>query len=313
MSPLPSRPSRQPRVRVVARVSATVAACPDRSGRLIRPLVRRVHASVPMSPTSTRAAYASRYGAVRAGPARPLDITLFGATGFTGRLVAGLPRAQRAGGHEHRPRRPVRGEARVDPRRAAEVRRRVAARRRRQADAGFAEERSPRRRGSSSRPSARTRRRPRARRGVRRAPAPTTADLTGEVLFMRESIDGFDAVAKESGARIVHTLRVRLDPVRHRRARAAREGARGRRGRARGDDAHGASARSGGPSGGTFDSLLGEIDEAKARQVEARKVARRPVRAQPRPVKEPRPRRRARPRAAVKRDDRARRAGSRRS
>jgi short subunit dehydrogenase-like uncharacterized protein len=31
------------------------------------------------------------------------------------------------------------------------------------------------------------------------------ADLTGEVLFMRESIDSFDAVARASGARIVHS------------------------------------------------------------------------------------------------------------
>ncbi|MEI2643254.1 MAG: saccharopine dehydrogenase NADP-binding domain-containing protein [Candidatus Nanopelagicales bacterium] len=30
------------------------------------------------------------------------------------------------------------------------------------------------------------------------------ADLAGEVLFMRESIDGFDAMAKQTGARIVH-------------------------------------------------------------------------------------------------------------
>ena len=31
------------------------------------------------------------------------------------------------------------------------------------------------------------------------------ADLTGEVLFVREAIDRFDAVARESGARIVHS------------------------------------------------------------------------------------------------------------
>ena len=31
------------------------------------------------------------------------------------------------------------------------------------------------------------------------------ADLTGEVLFIRESIDRFDATARESGARIVHS------------------------------------------------------------------------------------------------------------
>ena len=30
------------------------------------------------------------------------------------------------------------------------------------------------------------------------------ADLTGEVLFMRDAIDRFDALAQESGARIVH-------------------------------------------------------------------------------------------------------------
>src|SRR5918994_292677 len=30
------------------------------------------------------------------------------------------------------------------------------------------------------------------------------ADLTGEMLFMRATIEGFDAAAKESGARIVH-------------------------------------------------------------------------------------------------------------
>src|SRR5215213_1350085 len=31
------------------------------------------------------------------------------------------------------------------------------------------------------------------------------ADLTGEVLFMRETIDRYDATARESGARIVHS------------------------------------------------------------------------------------------------------------
>ena len=31
------------------------------------------------------------------------------------------------------------------------------------------------------------------------------ADLTGETLFHREAIDRFDAVARESGARIVHS------------------------------------------------------------------------------------------------------------
>src|SRR5918997_1515444 len=31
------------------------------------------------------------------------------------------------------------------------------------------------------------------------------ADLTGEVLFVREAIDRFDAVARETGARIVHS------------------------------------------------------------------------------------------------------------
>ena len=43
-----------------------------------------------------------------------------------------------------------------------------------------------------------------AGRGVRRRPGTDYIDLTGEPLFIRDSIDRFHATAQESGARIVH-------------------------------------------------------------------------------------------------------------
>ena len=46
-----------------------------------------------------------------------------------------------------------------------------------------------------------------------RRQGPIYADLAGEVLFMRESIERYDAVAKKSGARIVHASGSDLDPV----------------------------------------------------------------------------------------------------
>ena len=84
------------------------------------------------------------------------------------------------------------------------------------------------------------------------------ADLTGEPLFMRETIDRFDAAAKESGARIVHNCGFDSVP----------------------SDigvllAHEAAGEletttlvvrrmKGGVSGGTVDSLRGQIDEVRA-------------------------------------------------
>lgn len=89
------------------------------------------------------------------------------------------------------------------------------------------------------------------------------ADLTGEVLFMRRSIDVADAAARASGARIVHTCGFDSVPsdlgvlALHQHAREGGLGdltettfvLRGSRG---------------GVSGGTIDSMRGQIDEARA-------------------------------------------------
>ena len=95
------------------------------------------------------------------------------------------------------------------------------------------------------------------------------ADLTGEVVFVRESIDRFDAPARESGARIVHScgfdsipsdLGVLL-PARGRRPRTAPESSRRRRS---------SCARSeGGVSGGTA-----RLDEGRDRGPQTRPGAR---------------------------------------
>ena len=88
------------------------------------------------------------------------------------------------------------------------------------------------------------------------------ADLTGEVLFMRETIERFDAVARESGARIVHTCGFDSIPsdlgvlLLHEAARADGAG-----------DLEDATlvvrALKGGPSGGTLASMTGQLDEVR--------------------------------------------------
>jgi short subunit dehydrogenase-like uncharacterized protein len=96
------------------------------------------------------------------------------------------------------------------------------------------------------------------------------ADLTGEVLFVREAIDRYDALARESGARIVHSCGYDSIPsdlavlLLHERAVADGAG-----------DLHDvqlvATAR-GGFSGGTVDSLRGQVD-AMRRDPAARRLA----------------------------------------
>jgi short subunit dehydrogenase-like uncharacterized protein len=84
------------------------------------------------------------------------------------------------------------------------------------------------------------------------------ADLTGEPLFMREVIDRFDAAARESGARIVHNCGFDSVPsdigvlVLH---EAAGELA---------DTTLVVRRMKGGVSGGTVDSLRGQVDEVRA-------------------------------------------------
>ena len=90
------------------------------------------------------------------------------------------------------------------------------------------------------------------------------ADLTGEVLFMRETIDRFDATARESGARIVHTCG--FDSIPSDLGVLALHRAAQRDGAGELEDTTFVLERvSGGLSGGTLDSLRGQLDEMRAR------------------------------------------------
>jgi short subunit dehydrogenase-like uncharacterized protein len=98
------------------------------------------------------------------------------------------------------------------------------------------------------------------------------ADLAGEVLFMRDSIDAYDSLARESGARIVHASGFDSIPfdlgVLALREKVREDGA--------GDLEETTSmvvGAKGSISGGTFASLLGQIDEAKADGKRARLAA----------------------------------------
>jgi short subunit dehydrogenase-like uncharacterized protein len=89
------------------------------------------------------------------------------------------------------------------------------------------------------------------------------ADLAGEVLFMREAIDRFDAVAQQSGARIVHSCGFDSIPsdlgVLLLHEAAAADGA----GELE-DTTLVVRAMKGGPSGGTIASLKGVVDDARS-------------------------------------------------
>jgi short subunit dehydrogenase-like uncharacterized protein len=82
-------------------------------------------------------------------------------------------------------------------------------------------------------------------------------DLTAEVLFVRDAIAGFDAIAKESGARIVPSCGFDSIPsdicvfLLHRALGAL------------GDTTYVATSVRGGFSGGTIDSLRGQLDEMR--------------------------------------------------
>jgi short subunit dehydrogenase-like uncharacterized protein len=85
------------------------------------------------------------------------------------------------------------------------------------------------------------------------------ADLTGEVLFMRDTIDRFHAVAERTGARIVHNCGFDSIPsdigtlLLHEAA-----------GEELTDTTLVVRAMKGGPSGGTIASMTGQIDEMKS-------------------------------------------------
>jgi short subunit dehydrogenase-like uncharacterized protein len=88
------------------------------------------------------------------------------------------------------------------------------------------------------------------------------ADLTGEVLFVREAIDRYDAVARESGARIVHSCGFDSVPsdlaVLLLAERAKAEGAGGLR------NVRLVATARGGFSGGTIDSLRAQLEAVQS-------------------------------------------------
>ncbi len=113
------------------------------------------------------------------------------------------------------------------------------------------------------------------------------ADLTGEPLFMRNSIDGADEIAKKSGARIVHTCGFDSIPsdlgvlALHEAAEAADAGGLG-------ETTLVVEAMKGGFSGGTIDSMKGQIDTSKADPA-ARRLAADPYALSPNRDAEPDP------------------------
>ena len=98
------------------------------------------------------------------------------------------------------------------------------------------------------------------------------ADLTGEVLFMREAIDRFDASAAAAGARVVHGCGFDSIPsdlgvlALHEAISADGSGELE-------DTTLVVRAMKGGPSGGTIASLKGTVDEARADRELARVLA----------------------------------------
>jgi short subunit dehydrogenase-like uncharacterized protein len=113
------------------------------------------------------------------------------------------------------------------------------------------------------------------------------ADLAGEVLFVRDAIDRYDAAARESGARIVHSCGYDSIPsdlatlLLHRRAEA--EGAGGL------TDVRLVAFARGGFSGGTIDSMRGHLDELRGDPAR-RKTATHPYALSPDRAAEPRTR-----------------------
>ncbi|MEU9820574.1 saccharopine dehydrogenase family protein [Pseudonocardia alni] len=112
------------------------------------------------------------------------------------------------------------------------------------------------------------------------------ADLTGEVLFVREAIDRFHDAARASGARIVHSCGYDSVPsdlgvfLAHRAAQA--DGAGGL------TEVRTVATMRGGVSGGTIDSLRGQLDTVRTDR-DARRLAARPHSLSPDPSAEPTP------------------------
>ncbi|SDY71788.1 Uncharacterized conserved protein [Modestobacter sp. DSM 44400] len=110
------------------------------------------------------------------------------------------------------------------------------------------------------------------------------ADLSGEVLFVREAIDRFDALARETGARIVHACGYDSVPsdltTLLLAERAGVDGAGGLR------DVRLVAMARGGFSGGTIDSARGQV-EAVGRDRSLRRVLADPFALSPARAAEP--------------------------
>ena len=209
---------------------------------------------------------------------RELDVVVFGATGFAGRLVAGYLAGHAPGG--------VRiGLAGRSARRLAEVRERL----------GPAAAAWPLLTADSADPvsvAALTRAArvvvstvgPYYGRGIGLVEACAAAgtdyaDLTGEVLFIRDSIDRCHGIAADAGARIVHCCGFDSVPsdlgtlLLHHAARADNAGDLQ-------DTTLVVTALKGGVSGGTLASMMGQQDEVRA-SAERRQVVRDPYALSP--------------------------------
>jgi short subunit dehydrogenase-like uncharacterized protein len=192
---------------------------------------------------------------------RPLDLTLFGATGFTGKLVANYLADNAAegarialAGRSQEKLASVRQEL---PARASDWPLVVADK----SDPGSLKKLAE---GTTA---VVTTVGPYAKGGLALVEACARAgthyaDLAGEVLFIRDSIDAYDSVARESGARIVHASGFDSIPsdlgVFVLREKVKEDGA----GQLE-DTTFMVVAARGGISGGTIESLLGQLDEAK--------------------------------------------------
>ena len=199
---------------------------------------------------------------------RALDLTLFGATGFTGSLVAkylaeNAPKGARIGlaGRSEDKLNSVRAEL---PKAAADWPLVVADK----SDAGSVKKLAEGTRAVVTTVG------PYAQGGLALVEACARAgthyaDLAGEVLFMRDSIDAYDSVAKESGARIVHASGFDSIPsdlgVLVLREKVNSDGAGDLE-----DTTLMVVAARGSISGGTFESLLGQLEEAKSDRERAR-------------------------------------------
>ena len=195
-----------------------------------------------------------------AGGARTHDLAVYGATGFVGRLLAGYLAAHAPDGI----RIALAGRSRA---RLEEVRGALPA-----AAAGWAlveadstDPASVRALAGSTRVLATTVG-PYARYGLPVVEACARAgthyaDLTGEVLFVRDAIERCDALARETGARIVHACGYDSIPsdlsAMLLASRAAADGAGGLR------DVRLVATFRGGLSGGTVDSLRAQVDAVR--------------------------------------------------